>query len=55
MRDFYVSYFQTYIRKGVEQRLLDGRLLQFDLERLADALQPGARSVIYISGPENIA
>ena len=36
----YVSYFPQFIAKGVENELLDEKLQQFDLERLAAALKP---------------
>lgn len=36
----HVSYFPEYIRKGIDAELLDERLGQFDLERLAAALVP---------------
>ncbi|MDP2787364.1 MAG: ribonucleoside-diphosphate reductase subunit alpha [Pseudomonadota bacterium] len=34
----YADYFQSYIKLGIEAELLDERLLQFDLPRLAAAL-----------------
>jgi ribonucleoside-diphosphate reductase alpha chain len=34
----YKSHFEDYLRKGVEQELLDPRLLEFDLPRLAAAI-----------------
>ncbi len=34
----YADYFQAYIKQGVEAELLDARLLQYDLPRLAAAL-----------------
>ena len=40
MAQEYVNYFPAFIRKGVDNDLLDERLLQFDLERLGAALQP---------------
>jgi len=39
MAQSYVDYFPQGIRKGVENQLLDERLLQFDLPRLAAALK----------------
>ena len=36
----YADYFPQFIRKGVDNELLDPRLLQFDLSRLGAALQP---------------
>jgi ribonucleoside-diphosphate reductase alpha chain len=36
----YVSYFPQFIQKGVDNDLLDAKLLEFDLARLADALKP---------------
>ncbi len=35
----YVDYFPQFIKRGVENELLDERLLQFDLPRLAGALK----------------
>ena len=36
----YPQYFPEFIAKGVQHELLDERLLQFDLERLGQALKP---------------
>ncbi|MFT4242164.1 MAG: ribonucleoside-diphosphate reductase subunit alpha [Acidovorax sp.] len=36
----YVDYFPQFIKKGVDNELLDERLLQYDLARLASALKP---------------
>ena len=36
----YADYFPQFVRKGVENELLDERLLQFDLTRLGSALKP---------------
>jgi ribonucleoside-diphosphate reductase alpha chain len=36
----YVDYFPQFIKKGVENDLLDERLMQFDLVRLGAALKP---------------
>ncbi|MEO7937992.1 MAG: ribonucleoside-diphosphate reductase subunit alpha, partial [Burkholderiaceae bacterium] len=36
----YSEYFPQFLRKGVDAELLDERLLQFDLPRLAAALKP---------------
>ncbi|WP_084766217.1 ribonucleoside-diphosphate reductase subunit alpha [Nitrococcus mobilis] len=36
----YPDYFIAYVRRGVELELLDPRLLEFDLERLARVLEP---------------
>ena len=36
----YAEYFPLFIRQGIEADLLDERLAQFDLERLAQALRP---------------
>ncbi|MCB2016028.1 MAG: ribonucleoside-diphosphate reductase subunit alpha [Hydrogenophaga sp.] len=40
MGERYTDHFPLAIRKGVENELLDDRLLQFDLPRLAAALKP---------------
>ncbi|RJG05090.1 ribonucleoside-diphosphate reductase subunit alpha [Noviherbaspirillum cavernae] len=37
----YVDYFPKFIEKGIKADLLDAKLAQFDLQKLADALQPG--------------
>jgi ribonucleoside-diphosphate reductase alpha chain len=37
----YADSFPAFVKKGVQNELLDERLLQFDLERLGAALQPG--------------
>ena len=39
MAQSYVDYFPGFIKKGVDHQLLDERLLQFDLPRLASALK----------------
>ncbi len=39
MPQAYVDYFSQFIKRGVEHELLDQRLLQFDLARLAGALK----------------
>ncbi len=39
MAQAYLEYFPQFIRKGVDNALLDEKLLQFDLPRLAAALQ----------------
>ncbi|MDD5334840.1 MAG: ribonucleoside-diphosphate reductase subunit alpha [Rhodoferax sp.] len=39
MAQAYLDYFPQFIRKGVDNALLDEKLLQFDLPRLAAALQ----------------
>jgi len=36
----YVDYFPQFIKKGAKAELLDDKLLQFDLARLASALKP---------------
>ncbi|WP_151635706.1 ribonucleoside-diphosphate reductase subunit alpha [Noviherbaspirillum aerium] len=36
----YIDYFPQYIKKGIEADLLDTKLAQFDLKKLAEALQP---------------
>ncbi|MDD5389656.1 MAG: ribonucleoside-diphosphate reductase subunit alpha [Gallionellaceae bacterium] len=41
MAGHYADYFTTYIHKGIEAELLDERLRQFDLPRLAAALDSG--------------
>ena len=40
MATAYASYFPTFVKKGVQAELLDDKLLQFDLARLAAALKP---------------
>ena len=39
MGEAYVDYFPQFIKRGVDNELLDGRLLQFDLKRLGAALK----------------
>ncbi|MEZ6189339.1 MAG: ribonucleoside-diphosphate reductase subunit alpha [Planctomycetota bacterium] len=36
----YASYFASYVRRGIEVDQLDPRLAEFDLERLAQAIDP---------------
>jgi ribonucleoside-diphosphate reductase alpha chain len=40
MGEKYPEYFPQFIRKGVDNELLDERLMQFDLKRLGAALKP---------------
>ncbi len=40
MQARYPSYFEEYIRLGAERELLDKRLVEFDLEKLGQALRP---------------
>ena len=40
LADAYADYFPQFIKKGVENDLLDERLQQFDLKRLGAALKP---------------
>ncbi|WP_300557739.1 ribonucleoside-diphosphate reductase subunit alpha [Limnohabitans sp. Rim8] len=40
MAEAYINYFPQFIKKGVENDLLDEKLLQFDLKQLAAALKP---------------
>jgi ribonucleoside-diphosphate reductase alpha chain len=40
MADAYINYFPQFIKKGVDNDLLDEKLLQFDLKQLAAALKP---------------
>ena len=39
MQEAYVDYFPGFVKKGVEHELLDEKMLQFDLPRLAAALK----------------
>ncbi|MFY7981743.1 MAG: ribonucleoside-diphosphate reductase subunit alpha [Limnohabitans sp.] len=40
MGEAYINYFPQFIKKGVDNDLLDEKLLQFDLKKLAAALKP---------------
>jgi ribonucleoside-diphosphate reductase alpha chain len=40
MGEAYINYFPQFIKKGVDNDLLDEKLLQFDLKKLASALKP---------------
>ena len=40
MTERYPEYFPQFIKKGVENELLDSKLLEFDLKRLGAALKP---------------
>jgi ribonucleoside-diphosphate reductase alpha chain len=40
MAEEYINYFPQFIKKGVDNDLLDEKLLQFDLKQLAAALKP---------------
>lgn len=36
----YINYFPQFIKKGIDNDLLDPKLMQFDLKKLAEALKP---------------
>ncbi len=40
MADEYINYFPQFIKKGIDNDLLDAKLAQFDLKKLAEALKP---------------
>jgi len=40
MAEEYINYFPQFIKKGVDNDLLDDKLMQFDLKKLAQALKP---------------
>ncbi len=40
MVDIYKDYFKNYITLAVEHELLDGEVLRYDLDQLADAIKP---------------
>ena len=40
MAEEYIQYFPQFIKKGVDNDLLDEKMLQFDLKQLAKALKP---------------
>ena len=40
MADEYINYFPQFIKKGIDNDLLDAKLAQFDLKKLAGALKP---------------
>ena len=40
MAEEYINYFPQFIKKGVDNDLLDAKLMQFDLKTLAEALKP---------------
>ncbi len=40
MAEEYINYFPQFIKKGVDNDLLDAKLMQFDLKKLAQALKP---------------
>ncbi len=40
MAEEYVNYFPQFIKKGIDNDLLDPKLAQFDLKKLAEALKP---------------
>lgn len=40
MIDLYPSYFKTYLAHGIKQGILDARLAEFDLDKIARALLP---------------
>ncbi len=39
-KEHYIDYFPKFIKKGIDADLLDAKLAQFDLKKLADALVP---------------
>ena len=40
MAEEYINYFPQFIKKGIDNDLLDAKLAQFDLSKLAQALKP---------------
>jgi ribonucleoside-diphosphate reductase alpha chain len=40
MAEEYINYFPQFIKKGIDNDLLDAKLAQFDLKKLAEALKP---------------
>jgi ribonucleoside-diphosphate reductase alpha chain len=40
MAEEYIHYFPQFIKKGIDNDLLDAKLAQFDLKKLAEALKP---------------
>ena len=40
MAEEYINYFPQFIKKGIDNDLLDAKLMQFDLKKLAEALKP---------------
>jgi ribonucleoside-diphosphate reductase alpha chain len=40
MAEEYINYFPQFIKKGIDNDLLDAKLAQFDLKKLAKALKP---------------
>jgi ribonucleoside-diphosphate reductase alpha chain len=40
MAEEYINYFPLFIKKGIDNDLLDAKLAQFDLKKLAEALKP---------------
>ena len=40
MAEEYINYFPQFIKKGIDNDLLDAKLMQFDLSKLAQALKP---------------
>ena len=40
MAEEYINYFPQFIKKGIDNDLLDAKLAQFDLKKLAQALKP---------------
>ena len=40
MAEEYIDYFPQFIKKGIDNDLLDAKLAQFDLKKLAEALKP---------------
>lgn len=40
MRQIYKDYFKAYLERGIQLELLDSKLLSFDVDKLAQAIQP---------------
>jgi ribonucleoside-diphosphate reductase alpha chain len=40
MAEEYINYFPQFIKKGIDNDLLDAKMAQFDLKKLAEALKP---------------
>jgi ribonucleoside-diphosphate reductase alpha chain len=51
LKGLHASHFVGYVQRGVEEKLLDSRLVElFDLERLAGVLEPGKDELLKYIG-----
>jgi ribonucleoside-diphosphate reductase alpha chain len=54
VRDIYKSFFKKSVREGVEVKILDGRIADFDLEKLSAAIDPQRDELFQYMGMQTV-